>query len=1615
MCTTGHPKKLISAVTSKNENHQSGYTLTIPIEINKHIVYGLLDTGAQTSLLSKNIIGKLYPDWTDMPEAAGPKQGVTASGAVFQFHGNRQIPVTIGKCTKKVTFSIADTDSDIILGLNGLKAFKITIHFTSTGVEILASDKLVGIFPLENPLKLFGTNANAIHAEPFSGGQFLANCFLDIPPDTNILVTASNSRAILPAIVSSNQIEGRQILLLRRNDSEEIIELPSSSQTLHFDILDKEDIIINHDNMNGEVELFSPPTRFKNNNDTLNKEFYRNDQEGVTAEINAILLNSTVEDIPDSSTTNFSGAIGIPDNVYRSPKEVVEEELDHSLDPEVRKQLKEIFEDYPEVVSTHAFDCGLLRNHLKEPIYMDVPLKCKLPHSSHFYQLSDEDNKHLEDIMSFLIFHELAKPADKDKQTGSPAFLVRRSGGGAKAPRMVLDLRFVNRFVSTPISTPSNSVLNVISEVGAGADFITAIDLANAYYSVPLSKETIDSGVANIYLKNSTYSLLRGITGLNMLPNWWAVTVGNELEKDEKGRKAPLTTANTTVRLWYDDSISSSQGDLWKHLTLVREVIRRFARMGLKIGLRKSTFCVNLSTNHIDILGFCLRKNEISPSKTKTDKLLAAEIPKNRTELMSFLGLFNFLRNLLKPSAVHMASKLSELTSTSREFIWTDKHTHAFNEIKSMISCHIAKVNIPTHGQIRFLYADSSDSLMGGICFYLDSEEKEKIGHRDFGKIETDEELLETLKKELGVDPLSKIYTPPTNKKHTKHDKIKNCLNKFVQVMNSDELPPEADYISLLIFTIHTNLKKLLYTIGYNENEVRHFIADLRENGEKAKTLEDTHLILLLLSWVIKRDSYLITNNAEGVIIHQCCGDFGQLVAPLTIIQMKDGVHLLLLNETMQYKNWILQSHADVTLYESKEPSMIYSYFKQILANKEMSSKIKIQGNFSKTFSASEKALPIYQKEILAILNVLDHFKTSIEDSKLTLLMTDNSAAFFLMSPKVGQTVKKIGRYFLKVALDYPNVRLLVVPTKQQAADYFSRMGISRTQFFENTLTPVYLDKKLLEPYEGEALTWSEVRGIIEDHPDIIKFSEKRLRVEELNFYTEHYCTKDQECIRPEEAAKVNSLQNDHPKIGPLSMFDKFLSRARIIQEQKREFDVEKLVEDGMGCELRNEVLHFHNKPMLPKSLYGITSMREHYLLLHGSMMSLKDNVMQIYHVPYPGVLKQIIQELIHRCLICMSIKANLQRKVVQGLFPMQKAQHSIQLDFIEGLPSKTNILTVVNMYSRFLTVFVMKKMTTEAVINAMITYIGSTGRISHVTTDNAGLFATKRFEDFLKSLGIFKLTSSPYRPICRAVVERFNGLIQQAVNVLAFPKSEDWKKFLPIATAYLNRRRLDHLRVSPYELEYGRFIQHDDSTSRKEIEEIDQGHIKESEYAKRHAANATFQEEIKRIEQVSDARKERLLEKRNQHKVDVKLSEGSFVLIKNRGITVGTTSKLKFLYERVPYKVMKVTKGNGYFLQNIVSLGVTRRHYDDLKLICIEPLLDDALNLPKPVAEIMYNLKYEHLCQDFPFFQNPEKPTRRITRQQVREEKNLRDLEQEDFEAFLDEVHKEVRFDDDD
>ena len=56
----------------------------------------------------------------------------------------------------------------------------------------------------------------------------------------------------------------------------------------------------------------------------------------------------------------------------------------------------------------------------------------------------------MEDIISYLIHNGLARPADTDEQTGSPAFLVRRGTSQAKLARLVIDIRNVNKFIDAP-------------------------------------------------------------------------------------------------------------------------------------------------------------------------------------------------------------------------------------------------------------------------------------------------------------------------------------------------------------------------------------------------------------------------------------------------------------------------------------------------------------------------------------------------------------------------------------------------------------------------------------------------------------------------------------------------------------------------------------------------------------------------------------------------------------------------------------------------------------------------------------------------------------------------------------------------------------------------------------------------------------------------------------------------------------------------------------------------------------------------------------------------------------------------------------------------------------
>ena len=93
-------------------------------------------------------------------------------------------------------------------------------------------------------------------------------------------------------------------------------------------------------------------------------------------------------------------------------------------------------------------------------------------------------------------------------------------------------------------------------------------------------------------------------------------------------------------------------------------------------------------------------------------------------------------------------------------------------------------------------------------------------------------------------------------------------------------------------------------------------------------------------------------------------------------------------------------------------------------------------------------------------------------------------------------------------------------------------------------------------------------------------------------------------------------------------------------------------------------------------------------------------------------------------------------------------------------------LLTTVDVYSRYLSVSLLptKK---NLVISCLRNYLGTHGPLKYIVTDNYSGFKSKEMIKFLKSQGIVRPESSPYRSRSRGIIEGYNRLLQNAIKSL--------------------------------------------------------------------------------------------------------------------------------------------------------------------------------------------------------------------------------------------------------
>ena len=168
-----------------------------------------------------------------------------------------------------------------------------------------------------------------------------------------------------------------------------------------------------------------------------------------------------------------------------------------------------------------------------------------------------------------------------------------------------------------------------------------------------------------------------------------------------------LTNCENCV-VYIDDILVYGKTQM-EHDRALEKVLEALATKQFRINEAKCTF----STNEVIFLGFRVNSEGISPDPDKVAPLKEAPRPTNTRQIMSFLGVVNYLSEFL-PQLADIAEPLCLLTRKNEPFRWRESQEQAFQQLKKAITDELTLAifnpNAPT-----FVTVDASDCGLLGL------------------------------------------------------------------------------------------------------------------------------------------------------------------------------------------------------------------------------------------------------------------------------------------------------------------------------------------------------------------------------------------------------------------------------------------------------------------------------------------------------------------------------------------------------------------------------------------------------------------------------------------------------------------------------------------------------------------------------------------------------------------------------------------------------------------------------------------------------------------------------------------------------------------------------------
>ena len=363
-----------------------------------------------------------------------------------------------------------------------------------------------------------------------------------------------------------------------------------------------------------------------------------------------------------------------------------------SLLNEIKNNYKDVFvKDFSTPIK--GFDADLvLKSEI--PIFKkayDVP-----------YRLRDKVLEHLTKLE-----HEKVITPIKTSQWASPVIVVMKKNNEI---RLVIDCKVsVNKLI-IPNTYPLPTAQDVFAGL-AGCKVFCSLDLQGAYTQLSLSERSRKFMVINT---------IKGLYKYNRLPQGASSSASIFQQVMDQ-----ILNGIENVSVYLDDVLIAGKDldDCKKKLFLVLE---RLQKANIKVNWDKCKFFVTELVH----LGHVISENGLKPCMDKISTIENARVPRNESELKSFLGLNNYYHKFV-PNLSSKLYHLYKLLRTDVKFEWNDNCNKAFEESKkALMEANFLEFYDPNKPIV--IVSDASSYGLGGVIAHVIDEVEKPIYFTSF-------------------------------------------------------------------------------------------------------------------------------------------------------------------------------------------------------------------------------------------------------------------------------------------------------------------------------------------------------------------------------------------------------------------------------------------------------------------------------------------------------------------------------------------------------------------------------------------------------------------------------------------------------------------------------------------------------------------------------------------------------------------------------------------------------------------------------------------------------------------------------------------------------------------